>query len=124
MPTVRVIKRRDGTMQVQQRDDERYDDATLPRGTTRADVVAEVVVDAAALDGVRDVEQHLDLVDGQLVKDTRRRTLHERRVRRRAAALETLARLEGDDDVPAAVKRYLVAVRTLLDPDGGTDASR
>lgn len=116
MPKVRVVKRKDGVVVTQHRGDERYEDATLPAGTRPEDVLAEVVVPAEELEGISDVQAQLDVVEGRLVKDAARKPAHERRAERRAAALAVLEGLEGDEGVPAATKRYLLALKEALAP--------
>jgi hypothetical protein len=116
MANIRILKRKDGVIVTQHRGDERYDDATLPAGTRPEDVLAELVVPAADLEGVTDVQAQIDVVDGKLVKDTERKPAHERLAERRAAALATLRELDADAAVPAATKRYLVALREALAP--------
>jgi hypothetical protein len=114
MAKVRIIKRKDGVIQTQHRGDQRYDDATLPRGTTPADVAEQVVVDASVLADVEDTQAQLDLAGGKLVKDVAKRPIARELADRRAAAEAVLKELEADSAVPAAVKRYLVALRDHL----------
>jgi hypothetical protein len=116
MAKVRILKRKDGILVTQHRGDERYDEATLPAGTRPEDVLAEVVVAAEELDGITDVQAQLDLADGKLVADTARKGAQEKRAERRAAALAVLAELDADEAVPAATRRYLVALREALAP--------
>jgi len=111
MAKMRIIKRTDGVIQTQHRADERYDDSTLPRGTAPGDVAEQVVVDAAALADVEDTQGQLDVAGGQLVKDLAKKPVRERLAERRAGAEGVLRDLEGDAAVPAAVKKYLVALR-------------
>jgi hypothetical protein len=114
MAKVRIIKRKDGVIQTQHRGDQRYDDATLPRGTTPADVAEQVVVDASVLADVEDTQAQLDLAGGKLVKDVAKRPIARELADRRAAAEAVLKELEADSAVPAVVKRYLVALRDHL----------
>jgi hypothetical protein len=116
MAKVRILKRKDGGVVTQHRGDERYDEATLPAGTRPEDVLAELVVPAEELEGVTDVQAQVDLVEGKLVKDTARKPAHEKLAERRAAALGVLRELDADETVPAAAKRYLVALREMLAP--------
>lgn len=114
MAKVRVIKRKDGVIQTQHCGDERYDDTTLPAGTTPADVAAEILVVPAELADVEDTQAQLDIADGRLVKDLSRKPLHIELGERQAAAEAVLHELEKDAAVPAAVKKYLVALRDHL----------
>jgi hypothetical protein len=116
MAKVRILKRKDGGIVTQHRGDERYDEATLPAGMRPEDVLAEVVVAADALDGVTDVQAQLDVAQGKLVTDMARKPAHERHAERRAATLAVLGELDADVAVPAATKRYLVALREALAP--------
>lgn len=114
MARLRVIKRRDGVIQTQHRSDERYDDTTLPEGTEPPDVEAEVLVDAAELADIEDTQAQLDVVDGKLMKDLARKSLPTEIKERREAAAAVLGDLDADPGVPAAIKRYLVALRDHL----------
>ena len=114
MPRVRIIKRKDGVIQTQHRADERYDDSTLPTGTAPEDVAAEVIVEPAELADVEDTQAQLDVAAGRLVKDLTRKPLHVELSERRAAAEAVLQDLDRDTAVPAAVKKYLVALRNHL----------
>jgi hypothetical protein len=114
MARVRVLKRKDGVIQTQHRSDELYDDATLPEGTVAGDVVAQVLVEPAELAGVEDTQAQLDVVDGTLVKDLARKSLPTEIAERRQATAALLGELEADPGVPAAVKRYLLALRDHL----------
>jgi len=113
MPKVRIIKRKDGVIQTQHRADEVYTDATLPEGTKPADVAAQVVVDAAELADVEDVQAQVDLANGKLVKDLENPSAQEQAAARRSAAAKTLGELDADGAVQAEVKRYLMALRDL-----------
>ncbi|MFH0900564.1 MAG: hypothetical protein V2A73_08035 [Pseudomonadota bacterium] len=113
MAKVRIIKRKGGIIQVQHRGDERYEDATLPRGTTPGDVASQILVDPAELAGVSDAQAQLDVVDGLLVKHLDRRPAWENAAEERVQAAATLADLDADSEVPASIKRYLVALRAL-----------
>jgi hypothetical protein len=114
MAQVRIIKRTDGVIQTQHRADERYDDTTLPPGTTAADVAAETVVDAAELEGVEDAQAQLDIDGDELVRNLEEKPLAQRITEQREAAEAVLQGLDGDADVPEAVRRYLVALRDWL----------
>lgn len=114
MATVRIIKRTDGVIQTQHRSDERYDDATLPSETTPADVAAQTVVDAAELEGVEDTQAQLDVAGDKLVRNLEKKPLARRITEQREAAEAVLQGLDGDDAVPAPVRRYLVAFREWL----------
>ena len=120
MPKVRVIKRKDGVIQTQHRADERYDDTTLPAGTSPADVAEAVVVEPAALADVADTQAQLDVANGRLVKDATKKALHEAAVERRSAAEAVLTDLDKDAAVPPAVKRYLVALRDAVGTHAAT----
>lgn len=114
MRKVRIIKRKDGVIQTQHRGDERYDDATLPRGTTPADIAEQVIVDAAQLADVEDTQAQIDVAGGKFVKDLTRKPLPQQLADRRAAVEAVLKDLDGDNAVPAGVKRYLVALSDHL----------
>lgn len=111
MAGIRVIKRTDGIVQTQHRGDEVYTDATLPEGTKPPDVAAQVVVDAAELADVEDVQAQVDVANGKLVKDLTKPSAQEQAAARRSAAAKTLGELDADGAVQAEVKRYLVALR-------------
>ena len=111
MAGIRVIKRTDGVIQTQHRGDGVYSDATLPEGTKPADVAAQVVVDAAELADVADVQAQVDIANGKLVKDLTKPSGQRQAAERRAAAAKTLGELDADGAVQAEVKRYLVALR-------------
>ena len=114
MGKVRIIKRKDGVIQTQHRGDERYDDSTLPPGTKPEDVVEEILVDEKELGDVEDTQAQLDVKGGQLVKDLDRKPIHEEIAERRAAAAAVLDKLDEDEAVDPAVKKYLVAMRDHL----------
>ncbi|MFH0901828.1 MAG: hypothetical protein V2A73_14455 [Pseudomonadota bacterium] len=113
MARVRVIKRTDGIIQVQHRGDERYDGATLPRGTTPGDVADQVLVNPADLAGVTDTQVQMDIQDGVLVKHLDRRPAWEDAAESQAQDAVVLAELDADAGVPATTKKYLVALRDL-----------
>jgi hypothetical protein len=114
MAKIRVIKRNDGVIQTQHRGDERYDETTLPPGTTPKDIAAEVIVDAGDLAGVEDTQAQIDIAEGRLVKDLARKPLHVELDERRRAAAVVLRDLDKDEAVEPAVKKYLVALRDHL----------
>ncbi len=113
MAKVRIIKRTDGIIQVQHRGDERYEDATLPRGTAPGDVAGHVLVDPAELAGVTDTQVQLDIQDGVLVKHLDRRPAWEDAAESQYQAAAVLAELDADAGVPATTKKYLIALRDL-----------
>ena len=119
MARMRIIKRKDGVIQTQHRTDERYTDQTLPPGTTASDVDAEVVVDPRDLVDVEDAQAQLDIVNGHLRKDLTRKPLRQQIAEKKATADTALADLDADADVPAAVKKYLVALRDVLNAGPG-----
>lgn len=114
MAGIRVIKRVDGIIQTQHRGDEVYTDATLPEGTKPADVAAQVVVDAAELADVEDVQAQVDIANGKLVKDLAKPSAAAQAAARRSAAAKTLGELDADGAVQAEVKRYLAALRDFV----------
>ena len=114
MGQVRVLVRRDGIVQTQHRGDQRYDDTTLPLGTTPADIAREILVDEAALVDVEDTQAQLDIQDGRLIKNLDRKPVRLERAERRAAAAQVLEQLDEDPAVEPAIKRYLVALREHL----------
>jgi hypothetical protein len=114
MAGIRVIKRTNGVIQTQHRGDEVYTDATLPEGTKPADVAAQVIVDAAELADVEDVQAQVDVGNGKLVKDLTKPSAQEQAAARRAAAAKTLGDLDADGAVQAEVKRYLAALRDYV----------
>jgi hypothetical protein len=114
MPKVRVIKRTDGVVQTQHRGDEVYDDSTLPDGTKPAEVAGQVVVDAAELADVEDLQAQVDVANGKMVKDLAKPSAQRQAAERRAAAAKTIGDLEADAAVQADVKRYLVALRDFV----------
>ena len=114
MGKVRIIKRKDGVIQTQHRGDERYDDSTLPPGTGPDDVAEDILVDEEELDDVEDTQAQLDIKGGRLVKNTDRKPIHQEIAERRAAAASVLDKLNEDEAVDPAVKKYLVALRDHL----------
>ncbi len=109
---VRVIKRVDGVIQVQDRPDEVYTDATLPPGTSPADVADSVLVDAAQLADIQDTQVQLNIVSGALTKDLTQKPVRQELEERRGSAETTLAGLDADPNVPEATKVYF---RALMD---------
>ena len=122
MPKVRIIKRTDGVIQTQHRPDERYDESTLPSGTSLDEVDAEALVEADELLDVEDVQAQLDIADGRLVKDLSRKPLTMELGDNRTAAEDVLQGLEEDDEVPGRVKMYLTALRDYLNIGPGRRA--
>jgi hypothetical protein len=114
MSKVRIIKRKDGVIQTQHRGDERYDDSTLPSGTGPDDVAEEVLVDEKEMEDVEDTQAQLDIKGGQLVKDLDRKPMHEEIAERRAAAAAVFDKLDEDEAVDPALKKYLGALRDHL----------
>jgi hypothetical protein len=114
MAKVRVIKRKDGVVQTQHRGDEVYTDTTLPERTKPAEVAAQVVVDAAELADVEDVQTQVDITNGKLLKDLTKSSGQRQAAERRVVAGKTLASLDADAAVPAGVKRYLAALRDFI----------
>lgn len=111
---VRVIKRTDGVVQVQDRPDEVYTDATLPPGTTPADVADSVLVDAAQLADIKDTQVQLNVVSGVLTKDLTQKPVRQELEDRRSTAETTLAGLEADANVPEAMKVYFRALMNWM----------
>jgi len=114
MAKIRVIKRNDGVIQTQHRGDGRYDETTLPPGTTPKDIAAEVIVDADDLAGVEDTQAQIDIAEGRLDKDLARKPLHVELDERRRVAAFVLGDLDKDEAIEPALKKYLVALRDHL----------
>jgi hypothetical protein len=113
MPTIRVIKLKDGELLSQHVFDGDYTDDNLP--APPADVAATVLTthEELAAAGVSDFTQ-VDIVDGQLVIDTSKPGRAQVVAERRARALAKLAALDGDPAITDDVRAYLVAIRELL----------
>ncbi|MBN1773603.1 MAG: hypothetical protein JXB32_20235, partial [Deltaproteobacteria bacterium] len=77
-------------------------------------VAAQVVVDAAELADVEDVQAQVDIANGKLVKDLTKPSAQRQAAARRAAAGKTIEGLDADAAVPAAVKPYLAALRDFV----------